>query len=219
MKPIHNLSLLVALIFSLCGSSGVHFRKGILNNNIYRQLQQNTDLEKEPRSVLAFDNGQTATNCIEYISLLKESTISETVHNKLIKSEYLICDLIHLIDNNNIAINTSNDTLGVLLATYLDLRSFPNSLSQMIDDSKVTLMSLAPEDIIIKGNSVKYETSDWVLFLEVVAVTDLNNNSKNDLIIWLSDEAMDGNYRSYETLIAYDVIKRQLIEAKVYSLK
>ena len=63
------------------------------------------------------------------------------------------------------------------------------------------------------------ETAEWRYRLELVAISDIDKNGKPDWVLWLSDESKSGNYRGYQTLIAYDVKQGNTISAKPYQHK
>lgn len=104
-----------------------------------------------------------------------------------------------------------------MLASKLDLRTFPSSLGPRLNDKSYTLKSIAGNNLFIKNNNVIYKTEGWDYRLEVIAVFDVNDNQKDDWIIWFADESKAGNYRSYQTLVIYDVENRKsVISAKNY---
>ena len=86
----------------------------------------------------------------------------------------------------------------------------------MLDEKKHTLNKLTG-DLKLGVNSASVESNDWRYALELVAVTDINKNGTADWIIWLIDEAKTGNYRAYQTLIAFDVDKtKDLFKAQAF---
>lgn len=87
----------------------------------------------------------------------------------------------------------------------------------MLDEGKNTLAQLDPENISSGKNYTYYETDDWSYKLEVVTTLDINKNGKDDWVIWLSDESKTGNYKSYQTLVSYDVPASGIFKAQKYN--
>lgn len=75
----------------------------------------------------------------------------------------------------------------------------------MLDEQKHSLNQLDEKAVKGESTTVIHETADGHYRLELVATLDVNNNGKADWVLWLADEAKSGNYRQYQTLIAYDV--------------
>jgi hypothetical protein len=50
--------------------------------------------------------------------------------------------------------------------------------------------------------------------LKVVVVGDVDHNGRADWLVWLADEAIDGNYRGYQTLLVRDVPTAGLLRAQ-----
>ena len=83
----------------------------------------------------------------------------------------------------------------------------------MLDEKKFSLKQLGANAVKTEATSASYETTDWHYRLEWVATLDANNNGKADWVLWLADEAKDGNYRQYQTLVIYDVSVTGLLSA------
>lgn len=117
----------------------------------------------------------------------------------------MLCEALDLIGKTPPGDAGVNGDHGQFIAKHLDLRSFPSSMFQLTDDTKFTLLSLFPNEIETTRSSVTYKSDDWVLSLDLVAILDVNHNGLPDWIIWLADESKKGNYRSYSTLVSFDV--------------
>lgn len=165
----------------------------------------------EKRSEIKFESGSTAQNCTEYWNLKKNSKPVEDVATSLYLSEYQVCDAIRLLKNAS----DQRDTGSVkdIPAEYtkriferLDLSSFPSSISQMTDETSNTFKTIAgklqPE---IKNNRIVSDTDDRNYVLDIAAKTDADGNGKPDLIVWVTDESKEGNYRSYSTIVVLNV--------------
>lgn len=181
---------------------GYVFNQDLLH--VQRNYGESLDL---PCSELQFADGSSATNCLEYHRLSSGQEIDESVHNQLVQSEYLVCDALKILAEATVVYEESaaGRGMGEKLSSKLDLRSFPSSLFRISDEEKHTLLALYPKDHIMSDDTVALlETKDWMFRLEVVAVIPLNDNKTPDWVIWVSDEAKQGSYHSYSTLIIYD---------------
>jgi hypothetical protein len=188
----------------------------VYDDTLVPLLQDYTGAINQKRATLEFATGEKAGDCASYIQMSKTTSLKEDVNNQLVKSEYLVCDVLALIGKRGFNAGGKGAEFGKVLATRLDLRSYPSSLAQMVDDNKNTLAQLDAKLLITKPAAVIYETTEWHYQLKLVAVSDLNNNAKPDWLIWLADETKNGNYRNYQTLVAYDVADHGLIVAVPY---
>lgn len=213
MKTKIPILLFVALL-SACDSKQERKSEVVIYNaDVAEAVSQYKTTYKLKRTEVTFANGIRVNNCEAYIQANKSSKINEDINNQLVKSEYLICDVLSLIGEAKFSVSKNNSNLGKSLSQRLDLRSFPSSRFQMLDEKKHTLDKLAG-DLKIGVNFASVESNDWHYALELVAVTDINKNGKADWIIWLLDEAKTGNYRGYQTLVVYDVdTSKKLIAA------
>lgn len=176
----------------------------VYKTEVISALKNRQDAYSKRRTVVEFESGDKAETCAAYIQLMRESRLKEDVNNQITKSEYLICDLLAIVGNKKIE-EGGNKGYGWRLATGLDLRSFPSSFFQALDENKHTLTHFGAAGLQTGSTFAIYETPDWRYKVEVIALLDINHNDKTDWLIWLSDEAKGGNYRNYETIIAYDV--------------
>lgn len=189
----------------------------VYNDKVANALQQRRDSDNKKRALLTFDSGATAQTCGEYLRSIAVSALKEDVNNQIAKSEYLLCDVLAMVGDRKLGAGRQDATFGQILATRLDLRSFPSSLFQTLDERKFSLSHLDAKAVKVDSTGVTYETKDWHFRLELVATLDVNNNGKADWVLWLSDEAKSGNYRQYQTLIVSDVSDTGPISAVPYT--
>lgn len=170
------------------------------------------------RSTLVFNDGPSVDNCEAYNAAASEFVIEETVQNQLMKGEYLICDAQKLLsDSVKVpAEEVDRRNLGQLLLSKLDLRSFPSSLKRMVRKESPTLELMFPENASFSDNMAVLKTNDLLFTVKVAAIADINHNSTPDWIVWVSDEARTGNYRSYSTIVLYDPRGEGLYSATVH---
>ncbi len=181
----------------------------ILDQTLFDLQQQRAASLHLDRSDLQFANGEVARNCLEYNKLLKDQAIGESVNNQLVKSEYLSCDALVVLqpetDTLCPAAKIDRQSIGEALSTRLDLRSFPSSLFMKSNTEKRTLDALYPAHSLTSHDAAtQLETGSWLFHMQTVAIADANGNGIPDWVIWVTDEAKQGNYRSYFTLIIYD---------------
>lgn len=202
-----NLIFIFALgvLLSACQERQDGAAVGALYNSELAYALQERQFFNKKRTTLMFENGATAQTCSEYLRLIAGSALKEDVNNQLAKGEYLSCDVVAMIGDKKLSVPGKDALLGQALATRLDLRSFPSSLFQTLDERKFSLSHLDAKAVKADSTGVTYETKDWHFRLELVATLDVNNNGKADWVLWLADEAKSGNYRQYQTLIVPDV--------------
>jgi len=216
MKLISIVIFSTLLALVSCAASKPPIKTTILNPSLLKAKINFQQSWNKKRSKLEFGSHDTAENCAEYTKLVSRHKPIESTNNQLIKSEYLVCDVLKILSDKQVKTNKSLLDLGTKLSEKLDLRSFPSSLFRVSDETKHTLKSIGTESVTSIGTTSTMETEDWIFRLEVVAITDINGNNKPDWIIWFSDEAKQGNYRSYSTLVAYDVLGDKKITAMIY---
>jgi hypothetical protein len=153
------------------------------------------------RPPLALSAG-AASSCADY-ARLESSGIRDETPNMVTASQYRICDVLAQIgDDVAVKALTGGGSYGEALATRLDLRSFASSLGPRLEEDRYTLTRLFdPSQLDIKPHGVAVGTSDWSYVLRVVLVGDLDRDGSVDWIVWLDDEARQGSYRAYQTLV------------------
>lgn len=185
----------------------------IYGDGVLNGVKQYSETIHKKRAAIEFESGLAAETCDAYSRLIKGAAPKEGVSNQIAKSDYLVCDALEIIGNKKYREGARESAYGRLLAARLDLRSFSSSLFQVLGEKKFALMHFDASAVKTDSTSVTYETPGWHYKLEIVAVLDLNNNGKPDWVMWLADEAKLGNYRNYQTLVAYDVATEGVIRA------
>ena len=155
-----------------------------------------------PRPALRFASGPTVHDCREYLAHRRTTEIDEAVNNRIVAQDYLVCDSVPLLRQAAPLGNAGYrpESYGLELLHRLDLRGFPSSLGPMIDDRHFTLADLAAAPARVEAHAVTVGTADWRYRLEVVADV-VTAAGEHDWLVWFSDEAKNGNYRSYEPLV------------------
>lgn len=212
-----GLPVLVAVTI-LFGGCQAHDTVILLNDNVAKAVSRYADAASKKHAPIEFDSGDRADTCESYVRLAAKSTLKEDVVNQLGKSEYLVCDVLAIVGNRKVVTDKVGKAgrYGTALASQLDLRSFPSSLFPMLDENRYTLVQLDANAVNTTNTSATSETTDWRYRLELVAISDIDKNGKPDWVLWLSDESKSGNYRGYQTLIAYNVKHGSTINAKPY---
>lgn len=188
----------------------------IYKDDVVSGIKRYRETYNKKRVAIEFESGLVAETCDTYNRLMKATALKEGVNNQIAKSDYLICDVLAIVGNKKHGEGAKGNVYGPLLAGRLDLRSFPSSLFQVLDEKKYAFIHFDSSTVKTESTSVTYETPDWHYKLEVVAVLDVDNNGTLDWVMWLADEAKVGNYRNYQTLIAYDVAMEGTIRATPY---
>lgn len=218
MKTIHIVFILCLGFLVSCANTKFQNAPYIPNEELSASYENFNDSFKKTRSSLLYNGGRTATDCQTYFDLTSKYEIDETIHNQLVKSEYLICDALKILSSSSGVpkenVNFSN--MGEELLSKLDLRSFSSSLYRASDENSHTLKSLYSQHTSSVGNVAELNTEDWTFTLEVVAVAKINDNSSLDWVVWVLDESKSGNYRGYSTLIVYDPGRRKSFKAIAY---
>ncbi len=218
MKAIGSFSIICTFILAGCAGMNYIDAPYIQNENLSKSYKKIGASFIETRAKLLFSGGNFATDCKTYIDLISKYDVEETIHNQMVKSEYLVCDALNILsDSSGISNETvSNSNMGEELLFKLDIRSFPSSLSRAGNEKAHTLKKLFPGHSSYTDNIAKLITEDWSFIIEVVAVARINNNSYPDWIVWISDESIVGNYRGYSTLIVYDPGQQDTFIATTY---
>lgn len=175
----------------------------------------------EKKNEIAFESGAKAKNCSEYWREKEKSSIKEDIANMLYQSEYLICDALQILKKadmkyDNIVQNSSADKFVQEIYSRLDLTSFPSSLAQTETSDSLTFGN-AKEKLQgkIEKNAINSNTKDWNFVLTIAAAADLNKNGKEDLLVWVTDEAKEGNYRAYSTILIYDFEEKGILKGQI----
>lgn len=169
------------------------------------------------RSDLIFKSGEVATDCNSYYQLSLAGRVDESVSNQQVRGEYLVCDALKILENTTLsAVDSVDVTFGQALRSGLDLRSFPSSVRQLAEETKYSFEELFPAESDVLAETVRLSLEDWNLSVSVVATLDLNASGNADWVIWVVDESLDGNYRSYGTYVIYDPDMNKPYQAELY---
>lgn len=212
-----NLFFVLAL-WVLCSGSNKNYAREhtILDENILKAYQKIEETISVKRTPLLFIRGKSADNCRSYFDLISQHEIVDTTYNHVVKAEYVVCDVLKILADSTPFLGKSDRRLiGLKLLFDLDLRSFPNSLRQ-INENSYTFNSLFPNNWLIDGATITVDTEDWFYSVEVVAVVRANNNSTEDWIVQFVDDSKEGTYIDVQTLIIYDPQKSDLLQATSY---
>jgi hypothetical protein len=189
-----------------------------LDDKLFQSYQNIDNSLNDKRSTLLFIGGREATDCNSYFDMVSKHRLEETVHNQLVKSEYLICDALKILSGS---LGFSHEKVKVLnlgdeLLSKLDIRSFPSSINRAGSDISHTLKSIYPYQTSYDDNVANLQTEDWSFILEAVALAGINDNSTPDWIVWVFDESKSGNYRGYSTIIIYDPREQETYKATTF---
>lgn len=215
MKLKSSLFYLCLCILAGCSNANVQNSPYLLNDQLSLSYQKTDDSLKYKRTKLLFSGNYEANDCNSYYDLASKYNLEESIHNQLVKSEYLICDALKILSESK---GISDEKalrldLGRELLSKLDIRSFPSSLSRAGSELSYTLKSLYPSQVSYIDNVAVFETQYWTFTMEVVALVRINDNSKTDWIVWVFDESKSGNYRGYSTIILYDPDEKEVFRA------
>lgn len=205
MKSMVFLFVLV-LALTACQTSQQSSVGNVFNDTLRDAMLDSQAAKTAERLPLFFENGEEVTRCVDYLDKSKTLGLEETITNQTSKSEYLVCDALAIVESSSpiAEAGNKNDILKAI-ANSLDFRAFPNSMSRMADDSAFTMAAMfESSSLSIDDDTLRYTAEDWVLSLQLLAVRDVNNNGSPDWIVWIADEAMDGVYRGYGTLVLLD---------------
>lgn len=169
------------------------------DQSILRRVSSYESTWAESRTPLAFTAGQ-ASDCGSY-ERLKGSGVVEGVANDMVKSEYLICDALGVV-GTSVELKTmqADENYGEALVSRLDLRTFPSSLGPRLEDDRYTLAALFnASELKTTSTGVAVSDATWSYVLSVMLVGDFDRNGSVDWLLWLTDEAIEGNYRGYQS--------------------
>lgn len=206
------IGLIASLALTACASTPVEHEAPLITYAPVQLAYDNyTDEMQKQRLTLAFKGGASVNNCRSYLAARQTLNIRESDANFIAAQTYLICDTIAAVKASLASSKPTPLSLlkegGITLAQYADLRSFSSSYYRQASDEKFTLDALFHGEIKFIANATKRDNDDWFYELRIVARIDLNNNGKEDWLIWLTDKAKKGSYNTVSILVAYDVNK------------
>lgn len=133
---------------------------------------------------IKMEDGRTADNCQDYVSLRQQVGLFESTRNKSISSEYLECAYL-------ISLGDVENKFEALEDIYneMDVSKIPLSIAQSVE-KKSTFRSLN-WSIDQNKSRIYFENEDVniVIFLE--------KKMNDGYLIFVIDEALKGTYRSY----------------------
>lgn len=179
----------------------------------YRQYERTLSAE---RTALRFESGQVADDCAGYLEEQGRSRIAEDASNRLVASEYPICDVVSVLRSSQPSGPDAfrPESYGEELHQRLDLRTFPSSLRARVDDEAFLMTALPELAPAVSKYAVVSDTEDWFLKLEVLAQVDADRDGDADWLLRLIDEARNGTYRDYRALLVSDVSEKGYLHAE-----
>ncbi|MFP8967682.1 hypothetical protein ACKC9G_13950 [Pokkaliibacter sp. CJK22405] len=166
-----------------------------------------------PRPSIHFVSGAVVFNCEQYLQAKRTSTLAEDVNNIRQSANYLTCDTLALLQQAKASLPVAGQDYGKALAESLDLRSFPSSLAPMLDDDRYTLSRMDNPAVQLSNEVVSYSSEELNFSLQLMALADADGDGVDDWIVWMSDEAKEGNYADYEVLLIHDPQPGKLMTA------
>jgi hypothetical protein len=136
---------------------------------------------------------------------LKSTGIVEEISNQLVKSEYLICDVLAKTAKN-VAVQALavDEHFGEALVQRLDHRSFPSWLGQG-STRPYALCAIRCSPGKDRASGRRPLLRRFVLCSQGGVVGDVDQSGTPDWLVWFSDEASGGNDRGFGTLLVEDV--------------
>jgi len=171
----------------------------IVNDSLAEAYRAMDSAMKEERTPIEFQGEQVAKDCSGYIELKASYRVAEAVNNQIIKSEYLICDALHLLKTAKATEARAPESMESLYS-QLDLTSFPSALRPQLQDGVKTLEQLSGSILESTPQRLTVEVNGVYTTLTLAAIADVTGNGKDDWIVWLEQTLSDGSYRQYETL-------------------
>ncbi len=126
----------------------------------------------------------------------------ETITNMHVLSEYQICLQMHYLKISETSKKSYlKKPYQAFIINQLDLQTLRSSLKQKLDDKPETLKMLPFLNTLVKGNSVISKNAAWYYKFNILAKGDFNHDGIEDLLVGFTDQAKEGNYFSYSTLV------------------
>lgn len=210
-----SLGVATLLLLSACSAIGAD-TDGQDNARFAHELQHYEQVMAQPRPALEFVDGSQASNCREYLQQRQHKAVPEGVRNRSLSANYRVCPTIQALRHASPSprFDHPDATAGEILRDRLDLRSFRSSLGPVA--SRYPTLTQLPDkrSLHVDYNTVTLLSEDWYMKLEVVARADIDHDGLEDWLVWLTDEARNGNYRGYESLVIYGVSGDGLLKAE-----
>lgn len=214
-----SLGVATLLLLSACSAIGADTH-GQANARFAHELQHYEQVMAQPRPALEFVDGSQAGNCREYLPLRQHKAISEGVRNHSLSANYRVCPTIQALRQATLSprFDHPDATAGEMLHDRLDLQSFHSSLGPVASRYPTLAQLPDKQSLNVGHNAVTLLSEDWYMKLEVVARADIDHDGLEDWLVWLTDEARNGNYRGYESLVIYGVSGDGLLKAEPVNL-
>lgn len=92
------------------------------------------------------------------------------INNKLVKSEYLICETVELLQKPDTQhLTNDNSNHGKALWEKLNLSTFPNLLNREARGDEKTYKKNAPDLSSYDNNQLIYHSKNWHTSLRIIA--------------------------------------------------
>ena len=216
LKFIYYFIIALSITNIGCSTTRIYSQKDYIFNKTLSEAYDNIDKEMEQnRTPLTFESGDTVDNCGDYITMRQQDRIKEEEYNYTVAGEYMICETLALLQSSSTESKEKYTPVsyGEELLNRLDLRSFRSSLGPQIDENQYLLKDL--ENLLFEPDkySIRHDVDDWFLMFDVVASADIDHDGYKDWIVWYTDEAKQGSYKSYGVLVIYSPSEDGLLEA------
>lgn len=199
MRPFLYCALLLLVACNSQSSTEKPQTVLIFDDTLAQAYQDKKTSMKEERTPIEFQGGQVARDCSGYIELKNSYRMAEGVNNQIIKSEYLICDALHLLKTAKATEAKAPESIESLYS-QLDLTSFPSALRPQLQDGVKTLEQLSGSILESTPQRLTVEVNGVHTTFTLAAITDATGSGKGDWILWLEQTIPDGNYYQYQTL-------------------
>lgn len=152
---------------------------------------------------LSYQNGTSVDTCAGYLENSEHSDLVESPVNFSNRARYLICDArsVYLTGQGSVKLADAKAVHQIAndLCKKLDLSSFPNSFRQTIDSSPEVMSKLFRNKQQMDKNSCVYRDHGRNFVLSAIAL-ESKPQAQSRLLIWLTDEILDGTYRAYQPI-------------------
>lgn len=194
-----------------CASGVVRAKIQAVNPELARALSAPAEVLAQRRASLQIGS-TTVSTCAQYLDIAATKRSSEEVLLQPAAADYLLCDTLAALDAAAPA-KRVEVAFGAALYERFDLSSVPSSFGPQLTSEKLTLEQLAAASPSTGRYEVVLDSSDWHVAMELVAVADLNHNGDADWLLWMVDEAKEGDYRTYQLIVVWDPLRQDSLLA------
>lgn len=163
----------------------------------FRDIPATMNAERKP---IEFQGGEVAKNCTRYMTLKEQQRLAEGVNNQIIKSEYLICEALDILESVQGTEASAPESLEALYS-QLDLTSFPSALRPQLYGDIKTFAQLSGAILESAPQRLTVDVNDLHSTFTLAAIADVTGDGEPDWIVWLAQSLTEGNYRQYQTLV------------------